>query len=581
MIMAFLWRSAVANALLLVFQFGLISCAQTDPGYTFMHEATRAPTVSYYDYIIVGGGTAGCPLAATLSHNSSVLLLERGGSPYGNNNITDLAAFGAALSDLSPSSPSQRFVSEDGVVSARARVLGGGSCLNAGFYSRAGPDYVRLAGWDPKLVNESYQWVEKVVAFEPPLKQWQTAVRDGLVEAGVLPYNGFTYDHMYGTKVGGTIFDQNGHRHTAADLLRYANSSGLTVLLHAPVHRILFTTRGRTKPRAHGVIFADENGIAHRAYLKRGSNNEIIVSSGALGSPQLLMLSGIGPRRQLRAHNISVVLEQPMVGLGMSDNPMNAVFIPSPNPVEVSLIQVVGITHNGTYIEAACGENFAGGARTQDYGMFSPKIGQLSTLPPKQRTQKAIDKAIEDMKALPQSAFVGGFILEKIMGPISTGHLELTSLSPNDNPSVTFNYFKDPRDLQRCVDGIKIIEKVIESNSFSAFRFDYLSIVTLLNMTANSPVNLLPKHANASRSLEQFCKDTVMTIWHYHGGCQVNRVVDRDYKVMGVDSLRVIDGSTFRNSPGTNPQATVMMLGRYMGVKLMRERLSANGQERD
>lgn len=166
------------------------------------------------------------------------------------------------------------------------------------------------------------------------------------------------------------------------------------------------------------------------------------------------------------------------------------------------------------------------------------------------------------MKALPPSAFAGGFILEKIMGPISTGHLEITSRNPNDNPSVTFNYFKDPRDLQRCVDGMKIIEKVIESQAFSPFRFDALSVVTLLNMTASSPVNLLPKHANASRSLQQFCKDTVMTIWHYHGGCQVGRVVDNDYKVMGVDSLRVIDGSTFRNSPGTNPQATVMMLGR-------------------
>ncbi|XP_076918441.1 protein HOTHEAD-like [Bidens hawaiensis] len=564
------WRMVAVVVINVVLLFMGSSYAQT--GYTFMHQATTAPTISYYDYIIIGGGTAGCPLAATLSQNASVLLLERGGSPYGNANITDLAAFGAALSDLSPTSPSQRFISEDGVVSARARVLGGGSCLNAGFYTRAGPDYVRLTGWDAKLVNESYEWVEKVVAFQPPLKQWQSAVRDGLVEVGVRPYNGFTYDHLYGTKIGGTIFDANGHRHTAADLLRYAKRSGLTVLLHAPVHRILFTKRGSTKPKAHGVIFADTNGVAHRAYLRRGSKNEIIVSSGALGSPQLLMLSGIGPKSQLDAHNITLVLDQPMVGLGMSDNPMNAVFIPSPQPVEVSLIQIVGITHNGTYIESASGENFAGGSQTQDYGMFSPKIGQLSTLPPKQRTQEAIDKAVEAMQSLPRSAFVGGFILEKIMGPISTGHLELTTRNPNDNPKVTFNYFKDPRDLQRCVDGMKIIEKVIESKAFSPFRFESLSVVTLLNMTASAPVNLLPKHANVSRSLEQFCKDTVMTIWHYHGGCQVARVVDRDYKVIGIDSLRVIDGSTFRNSPGTNPQATVMMLGRYMGVKLMRER---------
>lgn len=110
-----------------------------------MRNAAEAPAVSHYDYIIVGGGTAGCPLAATLSENHKVLLLERGGSPYGNSNITNLSAFGAALADLSESSPSQRFVSEDGVINARARVLGGGSCLNAGFYSRASLDYVRFS----------------------------------------------------------------------------------------------------------------------------------------------------------------------------------------------------------------------------------------------------------------------------------------------------------------------------------------------------------------------------------------------------------------------------------------------------
>ncbi|KAL0445570.1 UNVERIFIED_CONTAM: protein HOTHEAD [Sesamum latifolium] len=115
-----------------------------------------------------------------------------------------------ALSDLSHYSPSQRFISEDGVINARARVLGGGSCINAGFYSRASADYVRAAGWDARLVNESYRWVEKVVAFQPPMKQWQSAVRDGLLEAGVEPNNGFTYDHLVGTKVGGTIFDGEG-----------------------------------------------------------------------------------------------------------------------------------------------------------------------------------------------------------------------------------------------------------------------------------------------------------------------------------------------------------------------------------
>ncbi|CAK9165622.1 unnamed protein product, partial [Ilex paraguariensis] len=547
------------------------------PNYSFTHEATSAPEVSYYDYIIVGGGTAGCPLAATLSQNYTVLLLERGGSPYGNPNITDLAAFGAALSDLSPKSPSQRFISEDGVINARARVLGGGSCINAGFYSRAATDYVSKAGWDGQLVNESYRWVENKVAFLPPVRQWQSAVRDGLLEAGVVPNNGFTYDHINGTKVGGTIFDRDGHRHTAADLLEYANPSGITVLLHASVHKILFRIKGKSRPLAHGVTFRDALGMKHRAYLKIGSKNEIIVSSGALASPQLLMLSGVGPSQHLKAHNITVVLDQPLVGQGMSDNSMNAIFVPSPVPVEVSLIQVVGITSFGSYIEASSGANFAGTAPPspgRDFGMFSPKIGQLSTLPPKQRTPEAIAKAVEAMSALDDAAFRGGFILEKIMGPLSTGHLQLQNRNPNDNPSVTFNYFKEPEDLQRCVNGIKVIETIIESKSFSQFRYDSLSLPALLNMTASFPVNLLPKHNNASTSLEQFCKDTVMTIWHYHGGCQVGRVVDHDYKVLGVDALRVIDGSTFNYSPGTNPQATVMMLGRYMGVRILSERLA-------
>ncbi|CAN0841494.1 Protein HOTHEAD [Linum grandiflorum] len=85
-------------------------------------------------------------------------------------------------------------------------------------------------------------------------------------------------------------------------------------------------------------------------------------------------------------------------------------------------------------------------------------------------------------------------------------------------------------------------------------------------MTASAPVNMLPRHRNTSATLEQLCKDTVMTIWHCHGGCQIGEVVGADYKVLGVDALRVIDGSTSNASPGTNPQATVMMLERYIGV---------------
>ncbi|BAF15526.1 protein HOTHEAD [Oryza sativa Japonica Group] len=564
----------------------MLACVQAagDESYTFMKDAVQSPQVSYYDYIIVGGGTAGCPLAATLSQRFRVLLLERGGSPYDDERIGNMTRFADTLSDTSPSSPAQRFVSEDGVINSRPRVLGGGSCINAGFYTRASDEYVRGLGWDLEATTAAYRWVEDVVAFQPELGPWQSALERGLLEAGIAPQNGFTFDHLGGTKVGGSIFDAEGRRHTAADLLRYARTDGIDVLLRARVAKILFNVRAGRRPVAHGVVFHDSEGQMHRAYLSNGRGNEIILSAGAMGSPQLLMLSGVGPADHLRSFGITLVLNQPAVGQGMSDNPMNAIYVPSPSPVEVSLIQVVGITEVGSYIEGASGANWgvrrsgSGGDRPhRNFGMFSPQTGQLATVPPKQRTPEAIARAAEAMSQLDDTAFRGGFILEKILGPLSTGHLELRNRNPDDNPSVTFNYFAHPEDLRRCVAGVSVIERVIRSEAFANFTYPYFSVETLLNMTAGFPVNLRPRHDNDSTSLEQFCKDTVMTIWHYHGGCQVNRVVDAEYRVIGVDALRVIDGSTFNASPGTNPQATVMMLGRYMGVKIQNERLGNEG----
>lgn len=175
---------------------------------------------------------------------------------------------------------------------------------------------------------------------------------------------------------------------------------------------------------------------------------------------------------------------------------------------------------------------------------------------------EALAKAADTMNAIVNTTIRGGVILEKIMGPISTGHLQLRNTDSDDNPEVTFNYFKEPEDLNRCVEGMRTIINLINSKAFSKFKYSTTTVQALIDLMVSLPVNLRPKHPSAAISLEQFCIDTVMTIWHYHGGCQVGKVVDDEYKVLGVDSLRVIDGSTFYNSPGTNPQATVMMLGR-------------------
>lgn len=545
------------------------------PYYSFAKDAKIAPTTEKYDYIVVGGGTSGCALAATLSQGSRVLLLERGGLPYGNPTVSTIGGFAATLANTSPTSASQLFISTDGVFNHRARVLGGGSALNAGFYTRASADYVTKAGWDPRLVKQSYEWVEKKVAFEPKVMGWQSAVRNGLLEAGVSPYNGFTYDHLPGTKIGGSIFDQNGFRHTAADLLEYAIPTNITVYLHAVAHQILFKTQGVRKPTAQGIVFKDSKGSYHWAYLNEGPKNEIIVSAGALGSPQLLMLSGIGPAQQLMSLGIKVVMDQPLVGQEMSDNPMNGIVVPSPQPVEISLIQAVGITRLGTYIEAASGSagfNWVQSVQAQiqsdpnqTWGPFFDFFNK--TIP---------GEIMSELATIATASIQSGFILEKVIGPLSTGYLELMSRDPNENPKVTFNYFQDPTDLQRCVDGIEIIKKVIDSKSFAPFRYPFATGQALQDAMVTLPVNLRPKHLITSAiSTEQFCKDTVMTIWHYHGGCRVGSVVDKNYRVMGVDALRVVDGSTFIDSPGTNPQATVMMLGRYMGQRILGERFSS------
>ncbi|XP_028768538.1 protein HOTHEAD isoform X2 [Neltuma alba] len=568
----FIWPFLAGSLLF----FNAFSYSKKAPYLTFIKEAKSAPEVSLYDYIVIGGGTCGCPLAATLSQGATVLVLERGGSPYTQPDKVNLKNFLNSLTDTTPSPFAQQFISTDGVLNARARALGGGSVINAGFYSRAEPGFVREAGWDEGLVEESYEWVEKVVAFEPTVRQWQSALRDGLKEVGVLPYNGFSYDHLIGTKVGGSIFDDNGNRHTAADLLTYADPNSISVYLLATVQKILFrdssvevpgTKSGRQE--AYGVTFKDENGVTHQAYLK--GKGEIILSAGAIGSPQILMLSGIGPAQHLQAHGIKVVLDQAMVGQGMADNPMNALVVPSPLPVELSLVQMVGITKFGSYIEGGSGLGLGipwVHALQRILETLSNKTGQPSMFSP-QANETIWTKTFGSLGSV---NLKGGIIVEKVMGPLSKGHLELHTTDPNDNPLVTFNYFKEPEDLRICVEGMKTIIDVINSKAFSKFRYKNVPVRALIDLVLSLPVNLRPKHPSAAFSLEQYCIDTVLTIYHYHGGCHVDKVVDRDYKVMDVDSLRVIDTSTFFSSPGTNPQATVMMLGRYMGQKILRER---------
>lgn len=216
-----------------------------------MTSDVRKIAGKHYDYIVVGGGTAGCPLAATLSEKFSVLLVERGSSPYGNPQVIKKRYYGFPLLETDKyTSVAQSFTSEDGVSNVRGRVLGGSSAINGGIYSRTSKLYVSEAGWDEKLVQEAYEWVESKVVFPPVfLSPWQSIAEFSLLEAGILPYNGFSVEHIKGTKISASVFDGFGRRHTSADLLQAGNPKTLTVLLNATVKNIILHHNGKNKAK--------------------------------------------------------------------------------------------------------------------------------------------------------------------------------------------------------------------------------------------------------------------------------------------------------------------------------------------
>ncbi|XP_034932232.1 (R)-mandelonitrile lyase-like [Populus alba] len=472
-----------------------------------------------FDYIIVGGGTAGCPLAATLSERYSVLLVERGSSPYENPFVLDKRFYGFPLFQTNEfSSVSQSFISKDGVSNLRGRVLGGSSAINGGFYSRASDAFVRRAGWDEELVKESYEWVESKIVFKPELTKWQSAVKFGLLEAGILPYNGFSLEHVEGTKMGGTVFDHDGRRHTSADLLETGNPDNIVVLLNATVKNIIFHKKGAENEKTvHGIRFikSDGNGSqTYEAYLKQlensGSWGDVILSAGALGSPQILLFSGIGPKRHLKNFGIPLVLDFPEIGQEMIDNPSISVLVESDPEVQLpDPPQIVGIADDFKFIVQ---------------GLILPTSINATIIP----------------------------ISIKFAFPASKGKLELNSTDPRQNPSVEFNYLAKEKDMKECIKMVQMVERVARSKSIAGF--------------------LGKEHYSNSKSpreLREFCKKNVRTFYHYHGGCAAGSVVDNDYRVHGVKRLRVVDGSTFLESPGTNPMATLLMLGRYQGIKIL------------
>lgn len=246
----------------------------------------------------------------------------------------------------------------------------------------------------------------------------------------------------------------------------------------------------------------------------------MILSAGSIGSPQLLLLSGIGPSQQLKELNITILLNLTLVGKGIQDNPRTSVAVESSKPLEFSYLQVVGILDNSQhYIESASFSQQNNATNIQYLGLIASKV-----------------------------AF-----------PLSRGELWLKSTNPQDNPYVRYNYFSHLSDLQECMFGVKLMVNLSVTPSIQNFAFTNKGSSKTLQFLGTP----LPHTQSNDEALAKFCKNTLQTFWHFHGGCQVGLVVDKRYRVKGIDSLRVVDNSIFKDSPGTNPQATTMMLGRY------------------
>lgn len=276
---------------------------------------------------------------------------------------------------------------------------------------------------------------------------------------------------------------------------------------------------------AAGISFVRSDGSTEEtfeAFLNVANDSttpqgDIILAAGAIGSPTLLLLSGVGPLKHLKKFDIPVVVDLKGVGREMKDNPCISLLADSrPMDRPADPPQVAGIAQDLRFVIEA--------------GIL-PISFNTTVIP----------------------------VAGKLAFPVSRGRLKLSSTDPRENPSVKFNYLGKEEDLRQCVEMVELLQQVVSSQAVTVFLGVERKKDSLLGQ----------------EQLSGFCKKNVRTFYHYHGGCLIGSVVDSDYRVYGVKGLRVVDGSTLVESPGTNPMATLMMLGRYQGMKILQERDSA------